>query len=99
MLGFQLPEQRVLMARWRSKTLVARTWCWVKNKLSEQRVLAVGWRNQAKKLMNRRILGPRTFLMCLVRIKGGEVQWLGDLEVLALVETALQVQQPVTAAS
>ena len=83
MVGFQLPEQRVLMARWRSETFVAR--CWVKSKLSEQRVLAVGWRNQAKKLMNRRILGPRTFLMCLVRIEGGEVQWLEDLQVLTLV--------------
>ena len=71
------------MARWRSKTLVAR--CWVKSKLSEQRVLAVGWRNQAKKLMNRRILRSRTFLMCLVRIEGGEVQWLEDLQVLTLV--------------
>ena len=83
MVGFQLPEQRVLMARWRSKTLVAK--CWVKSKLSEQRVLAVGWRNQAKKLMNRRILGSRIFVMCLVRIEGGGVQWLEDLQVLALV--------------
>ena len=83
MVSFQLPEQRVLMARWRSKTLVAR--CWVKSKLSEQRVLAVGWRNQAKKLMNRRVLRSRTFLMCLVRIEEGEVQWLGDLQVLTLV--------------